>query len=86
MLNLIYAPNFLRQYKKLESDLQEEVLQKIKIFENEENHLSLKVHKLHGCLSDKYGFSVNYKIRIVFQYLSKKEVALLAVGDHEVYG
>lgn len=85
MLNLIYAPGFVRQYKKLESALQEEVLEKIKLFQDENNHQSLKMHKLHGVFKDCYSFSVNYKIRVVFEYLSKKEVALFAVGDHEIY-
>jgi mRNA-degrading endonuclease YafQ of YafQ-DinJ toxin-antitoxin module len=85
MLNLIYAPAFLRQYNKLEPSLQIEVQEKIKLFQDERNHKSLKVHKLHGRFSDSYSFSVNYKDRVVFEYLSKNEVALLCVGDHDVY-
>lgn len=85
MLSVIYAPGFVRQFKKLEPPLQEEVLEKIKLFQDENNHQSLKMHKLHGVFKACYGFSVNYKTRIVFEYLSKKEVALLAVGDHGLY-
>jgi plasmid maintenance system killer protein len=50
-----------------------------------DNHSSLKVHKLNGPLKGSYSFSVNYKIRIIFQYVSKKEVVLLTVGDHKIY-
>jgi plasmid maintenance system killer protein len=85
MLNLIYAPIFLKQAGDFESSLQEEVSEKITLFKDKNNHKSLKVHKLHGPLKDRYSFSVNYKIRIVFRYLSKNEAVLLAVGDHDLY-
>ena len=85
MLNLIYAPAFVKQFKKLEPALQNEVLEKIEIFKDGKSHQSLKVHKLHGVFKSCYSFSVNYKTRIVVDYLSKSEVSLLAVGDHDLY-
>jgi len=33
----------------------------------------------------RWSFSVNYKIRIVFVYAEKNEVALLIIGDHNIY-
>ena len=86
MLEINYKATFVRSFDEMEISLQEEILEKIELFRDKNNHNKLKVHKLHGALKDCYSFSVNYKIRIVFQYLSKKEVAILAVGDHEVYG
>ena len=80
-----YKPTFIRQYCNLESELKEEVKEKIELFKNVNNHEQLKVHKLKGRLSGRYSFSVNYKIRIIFRYESKKKVSLLAVGDHDVY-
>lgn len=84
-MKVAFAPKFLRLFKKLPLDLQDEVIEKIELFKNHDNHQSLKVHKLNGRLKKFYGFSVNYKNRIVFEYISENEVALLAVGDHEVY-
>ncbi|MDP3726270.1 MAG: type II toxin-antitoxin system mRNA interferase toxin, RelE/StbE family [bacterium] len=84
-MEIIYLSSFLRKFKTLDSDLQEEVLEKIELFKDKNNHKQLKIHKLHGPLSGRYSFSVNYKTRIVFLYVSKKEVALLAIGDHAVY-
>ena len=80
-----YKPSFIRQINKLEQSLVDEALDKIDIFKNSPNNPTLKIHKLHGKLKDKWSFSVNYKIRIVFQYESKKEIALLAIDDHDVY-
>ena len=77
-MDIAYTPSFLRLLKNCSSDLQEEVIQKIEEFRKEQNHLSLKVHKLKGRLKGQYSFAVNYKIRIVFLYLdTKPKTALL---------
>lgn len=84
-MKVSFAPPFFRQLKKLEKDLQEEVFEKIDLFEINPKNSLLKTHKLKGKLNKKFSFSVNYKTRIVFLYLSKEEIVLLAVGDHDVY-
>lgn len=86
MTEIIFSKRFLRQFEKLEYDLQEEVREKIKLFENTSNYKSLNVHKLKGEMKRQHSFSINYKTRIVFEYASsKKEATLLVVGDHAVY-
>lgn len=80
-----YKPTFIRQLKKTELGVQNEAFEKIAQFKDMQHHRALGVHKLHGALTGTYAFSVNFKYRIVFQYLSKTEVVLLAIGDHEVY-
>jgi mRNA-degrading endonuclease YafQ of YafQ-DinJ toxin-antitoxin module len=77
-------------YKKLPDALKEEVKQKIQDFQNPKNHQTLKVHSLTGRLKNTYSFSVNYKIRIVFQFDKNGKntniAYLLYVGSHdEVY-
>lgn len=73
-------------YKELPSSLKEEVKDEIFLFRNKENHQKLKVHKLHSDMKNFFAFSVNYKIRIVFEHENKKTVNLLYVGGHdEVY-
>lgn len=81
-----YAPTFIRMYKSLSVELKEEIKFKIDLFKDEKNHTLLKVHKLKGELKGCYSFSVNYKIRIVFEYADKDSINLLYVGSHdEVY-
>jgi addiction module RelE/StbE family toxin len=80
-----FASSFVRKLKKFEKSLQEEVLEKVELFEKDSKNPSLKIHKLKGSLKGSYSFSVNYKYRIVFDYISKEEVRLLSVGDHDVY-
>lgn len=84
-MKIAYTPSFERQFRSLDIPLQEEALAKINLFRDIANHRQLKVHKLHGKLRDRFGFSVNYKDRIVFSYLSKNEVVLLSIGDHDIY-
>lgn len=85
MIELHYAPKFLRQLSRLEPDLQEEALSKIELFKNKRNHRALGVHKLKGKLSGSCAFSVNYRYRVVFDYISNEKAALLVIGDHDVY-
>ncbi len=84
-MEVYFKPAFVRQFKLLEAELQEEVVEKIEQLKKARNHKQLKVHKLKGRLAGRHSFSVNYKTRIVFDYVSKSEAVLLAVGDHEVY-
>ena len=85
MLELIYTPSVVKEFIKLETNLKEEVLEKIEFFKNPKNHKQLKVHKLKGPMKNRYSFSVNYKTRVIFEYLSKDEVIFHAVGDHAIY-
>lgn len=80
-----YSVRFLRQLKKINKSLQEEIIEKIELFKKVENHKQLKVHKLNGRFETYHSFSVNYTHRIMFDYISKNEVVLLKVGDHDIY-
>ena len=83
MFSVRYAPTFIRMYKRLNAHLKEEVKEKIFLFKDEKNHSTLKVHKLKGNLKNIYSFSINYKIRIVFEYEDKTTVNLLYIGSHD---
>ncbi|PIP87096.1 hypothetical protein COW81_02075 [Candidatus Campbellbacteria bacterium CG22_combo_CG10-13_8_21_14_all_36_13] len=84
-MEVSYLPQFIKMFNSLPKELQDEALEKIILFKNKINHKQLKVHKLNGPLKDRHSFSVNYKTRIVFKYISKKEAVLLAIGNHNVY-
>jgi len=84
-MKIAFSPSFLRQLKKCEPDLRDEALEKIDVFKRSQKDKSLKAHNLKGKLKGRLSFSVNYKIRIVFKYLSSEESVLLAIGDHDIY-
>ena len=84
-MQIVFTPAFLRQIKKLDPALQEEVIEKTELFKDKENHKMLKAHKLKGPLFGLHSFSVNYKTRIVFEYMGREEALFHAIGDHDIY-
>lgn len=85
MIDVLYTRKFLDMLSKLDLELKEEAREKIELFTSRENHKILRVHKLRGSLSIYYSFSVNYKYRIVFRWVSQNSAALMAIGGHDVY-
>jgi len=85
MIEVCFKPSFVRQAKRLDKELFDEVLEKIEQFRDKNNHKKLGIHKLHGPLAGKWSFSVNYKIRIVFEYENPTTAVLLAIGNHSIY-
>ena len=89
MYKITYSYSFLKKYKKFKlknKNLAEEIKEKIEEFKYEKNHKKLKVHKLKKPFKNLHAFSVNYKIRIIFEYSDKKTmVILLTLGNHDVY-
>lgn len=71
--------------KKLTPQLQEAAFRRIELFRDRSNHRRLKVHKLHGKYRGFFGFSIDRKNRIMFEWISDKEARLHTVGDHSIY-
>ncbi|MCB9806065.1 type II toxin-antitoxin system mRNA interferase toxin, RelE/StbE family [Candidatus Nomurabacteria bacterium] len=84
MLEVFFSAKFIKQFGKLEVDLQDEVLEKVELFRIKNNHQTLKAHKLKGELKNYFSFSVNYKIRIIFKK-EKDKYYLLTISDHDIY-
>ncbi len=72
-------------FKKLPLDLQDEAKECIAVLASNPRHPSLRTHKLKGHLGGRWSCSVNYAYRIIFRYVDAREIALLAIGDHDVY-
>lgn len=77
--------SFLKQFKKLPTDLKEEIVEKIELFKDPQNHTKLKLHKLNGSFSEFHAFSVNYKIRILVEFISPEHAIFLKIGNHDIY-
>ncbi len=85
MIIVGYTSQFLRQLKKLDLSLQDEVWHRVQMFKEDSRNARLKAHKLHGNLDGQLAFSVNYRYRIIFEFLSNGHAVLLAVDDHDMY-
>jgi len=80
-----FKPSFVRDFKKLPSELQSDALERIELFKDSVNHEKLKVHRLKGRLKDFHSFSVTYSHRIVFSYEDADVVVFIAIGDQSIY-
>lgn len=85
MITVGFTPEFFRRLKKLAPRLQEITFKKIELFRDRSNHPRLKVHKLHGEYRDFFGFSIDRKNRIMFEWISGEEALLHTVGGHSIY-
>ncbi|MEK7601056.1 MAG: type II toxin-antitoxin system mRNA interferase toxin, RelE/StbE family [Patescibacteria group bacterium] len=85
MITVGFTPEFFRSLKKLAPQIQEAVFKRIELFRERSNHQRLKVHKLHGKYQGFFGFSIDRKYRIMFEWISDNEARLHTAGDHSIY-
>lgn len=84
-MQLRYSPRFKKKFKKLPLYIRELAVNKTELFIIEPFHPSLDTHKLSGELDGFWSFSINYRYRIIFQFMTDGSVRFYAVGGHEVY-
>ncbi len=84
-MEIFYSPKFSRQYKKLAQEIRTKAKEKEVIFRANPYDNLLKTHKLKGKLADFWSFSVDYKIRIIFEFQDKNVVTFHYIGDHDIY-
>lgn len=82
---IYYTPNFAKAYKKLPRTIKESAEKKEALFRNNPFDPKLKTHQLTGKLDGLWAFRINYKYRIVCEFVNKNEVWFHAVGTHAVY-
>lgn len=84
-MEIEYAPNFARAYRKLPVDARTHAKDAEQIFRRDPFDARLKTHKLHGRLHDAWAFSIDARHRIVFEFHGENLVRFLAIGSHEIY-
>ncbi len=84
-MQIIYSPQFQREYKLLPDIVKTKAEKMEKIFRNNPFDNRLKTHKLSGRLMGFWSFSIDYRYRIVFEFLDGKTTIFHIVGDHSIY-
>ncbi len=85
-MEIIYSQKFAKEYKKLSESVKRIAEIKEKIFRKNPFDPKLKTHRLKGRLKDFYSFSIDYKYRIIFEFLKNKKVVYFhLVGKHDIY-
>ena len=82
---IIFAPSVIKSLKKYDSRLIADLQDKLIRFQDRDSHESLKVHKLHGRMKDKYSFSINYQYRVVFSWDEHGHAVIEGFGTHDLY-
>ena len=80
-----YSTNFVKQFRKLNPQLQKQAIKAEKLFKKDPFSPKLKTHKLSGRLEGLWAFSINYKDRIIFEFLGKGKVLFYKIGSHDIY-
>ncbi len=84
-MKILFSPRFKREYRKLEKGIQNIANKKTEIFSHNPFDPGLKTHKLNGRMKIFWAFSINYKYRIIFEFLDENNVRFYSIGDHDIY-
>lgn len=80
-----YSTKYIRSFRKLPGSVQQKARQKEIIFGRDPFNPQLKTHKLHGKLQEYWGYSVDFKYRVIFSFLNGGEVLFFDIGPHPIY-
>ena len=84
-MKIFYTKKFESEYKKLSKEIKLKVEARESIFRRNPYAPTLKTHKLSGELKDFWSFSVDFKYRIVFEFIEDGNIFFHSVGDHDIY-
>ncbi|MBI2595343.1 type II toxin-antitoxin system YoeB family toxin [Candidatus Daviesbacteria bacterium] len=80
-----YSSNFVKQFKKLTPKIQKQAIKAEKLFKKDPFSPTSKTHKLTGQLEGLWAFSINYKDRIIFEFMGQGKVLFHKIGSHDIY-
>ncbi len=80
-----FTRHFKREFKKFSHYQYLEIWEKIECFKQNPFEPSLRAHKLTGRLKNRWSFSINYSLRIVFIFVAEDIVDFVDIGGHEIY-
>lgn len=79
-----YSSSFKKSLKKYRSS-KNKIVKKINLFLENPFHKNLKTHKLSGKLIAYWSFSVDYHLRILFEFIDQNTVGFIDIGTHDIY-
>ena len=89
MIKVALSSSFKKVYKKIikkNTELEAKFVNKLKIFQENPYHPSLRTHKLEGKLKHLNSFSLDYKIRVIFYFETNDKAVFINIGSHnQVY-
>jgi len=80
-----YSSKFYKEYKRLSAEVKKQAEKQEIIFHSNPFDIRLKTHKLTGKLKNFWAFSIDYKHRIIFEFVSEDMIWFHSVGSHQIY-
>jgi mRNA-degrading endonuclease YafQ of YafQ-DinJ toxin-antitoxin module len=84
-MKIFYTKKFEREYKKISKNLKLKAESRERFFKKNPFDKTLKTHKLSGELEGFWSFSVDFKNRIVFEFIDDETVFFHSIGNHDIY-
>ena len=82
--SIYYSSSFKKKIKKYLSQ-RTKIEKAIQTFMDDPFDPSLKTHKLSGKLSQYWSFSIDYHLRILFEFIDEKAIGFVDMGTHDIY-
>ena len=84
-MEVFYTSRFAREAKKMPRHLRTTVEGRVELFKRNHFDPKLKTHKLAGSLKDFWSFSIDYRYRIIFEFVESEKALFHSIGDHSIY-
>lgn len=84
-MKIYYSGKFFREYKKQIVAVKRLAEAKEIVFRKNPNDTRLKTHALTGRLIGFHAFSINHKVRIIFEFKNKNTIWFHSIGSHDIY-
>lgn len=81
---IVYSPEFIKNWKKVPKNIQKKAAEKEKLFKENCFQPTLRTHRLKGRLNYQWSFYVDYHWRIIVVLEGDKAI-FTTIGTHKVY-
>ncbi|MBN2619664.1 type II toxin-antitoxin system mRNA interferase toxin, RelE/StbE family [candidate division WOR-3 bacterium] len=89
MRKLVWGRTFKRAYKKIikrQPEMKNDIIKTIQLLSKNPFMPALETHKLHGKLAGAWACSIDYDLRIIFDFVKhddEEAIFLMEIGSHE---
>ena len=86
MTEVAFSSSFKRAFKKRiegRKPLEEKFWKRLEWFKANPHDARLRTHKLTGELQDHWSFSIEYDVRVVFEFASQNRAVFQDIGTHD---
>jgi len=84
-MHIVFHKSFKKEYKKLQTEIQNRFDERLKVFINDSNATILNIHSLQGKWKGYKSFNVSGDMRAIYKQ-DYKVVVFVSIGSHsELY-